>query len=152
MATDAARADPQPGSWRSRVTAALAAGLTEAGALAALPPIEGTTGPLLPLAWPLTAGAAPSLIALSPTDIRCKAWREWPCATQSDGLPPPHALVTADPTSDGHLDAAWLSGSRIALLLGDDRQTDDGQTCSPAAALRRAGGDAAPRVRCLPRT
>lgn len=121
--------------------------LTEAGALAALPRIEGTAGPLLPLAWPLTAGAAPSLIALSPDGHQVQSLAgSGPAPTPSDGLPPPHALVTADLTSDGHLDAAWLSGSRIALLLGDDRQIDDGQNPLPLPRYVELGSErSAPR-------
>lgn len=122
-------------------------GLSEAGGLAALPRIEGTAGPLLPLAWPLSAGTAPSLIALSPDGQRVLSLAKTGTAPkESDGLPPPHALVTADLTSDGHLDAAWLSGSRVALLLGDERQADEGQDPLPLPRYVELGGErSAPR-------
>lgn len=71
-----------------------------------------------------TSAAKPALLAIQRDATALHAWPWLTSGRASDSrlssaLPLPHALVTADLSSDGRSDAAWLVGSRVALLLGD---------------------------------
>lgn len=91
-----------------------------------------------PLAWPLgvplSRGGGPALLGLRGEGEQVAAW---PAAAPSDDpllsdtRPPVHSLVTADLSSDGRGDAAWLHGDRVVVLLGDGAKTDPGALPTP---------------------
>jgi hypothetical protein len=83
------------------------------------------------LSAPMSAGGKPVLYALSRDGATLHTWppaagSRSPDPLRSTALPQPHSLVTADLSSDGRSDAAWLVGSRAGLLLGDaaEREPD----------------------------
>jgi len=88
------------------------------------------------LAAPLPRSGQPALFACSRDGSVLSAW-PWSSggraamAQTSSALPVPHSLVTADLSSDGRSDAAWLVGSRIALLLADATERKDKGLPSP---------------------
>ncbi len=127
-------APPAPGSSQPRPLQVL--GLSAGEQLRPLASLPSTKDGLQLVATPLAPGAPIGLLGLSRD---AKTVLSWPApatpAVLSSGLPPPHSLVTADLTSDGHIDAAWLVDSRVALLLTDDRQGGEEAKALPAPSF-----------------
>jgi hypothetical protein len=122
--------------------------LNAQGQLQALPTIADMGEALHILALPLATGAPPALLALSDDGATLRCWPK-PSVTPQPvaALPPPHSLVTADLTSDGHIDAAWLLGGRVALLITDEFQSDSGSGELPTPRFVDLSGPRdAPRV------
>ena len=89
---------------------------------------------LAPQSLPLARGGLPALLGLFGDGEQVAAWPAQAIAAEplrSDTRPPVHSLVTADLSSDGRGDAAWLHGDRAVVLLGDAAKTDPADLPTP---------------------
>ena len=87
-------------------------------------------------AAPLQPGGKPTLLAASREGNALYTWPKSASANPasplvSSALPVPQRLTTADLSSDGRSDAAWLLGYRIALLWGDGAGQENSALPSP---------------------